>query len=124
MQVLWPEKVKSHFRVYHPINSGGTTWLRESDLVFVHKRPYAVLSWSHTNRGDVPEKFCELNRKLLKHDRPAPWACLLRSYLIWHRGDQVGREKLRIEGVAAKRPVFAQLARVGEPGVAACARHW
>src|SRR2546427_4735078 len=70
MQVLWPEKVKSHFRVYHPINSGGTTWLRESDLVFVHKRPYAVLSWSHTDRGDVPEKFCELNRKLLKHDRP------------------------------------------------------
>jgi len=60
MEVLWPEKVKSHFRVYHPINSGGTTWLRESDLVFVHKRPYAVLSWSHTDRGDVPEKFCEL----------------------------------------------------------------
>src|SRR5207244_12166353 len=53
----------------------------------------------------------------------APWACLLRTYLIWHRGDQVGREKLRIEGVAAKRPVFAQLARVGEPGDAACARH-
>jgi hypothetical protein len=70
MQVLWPEKVKSHFRVYHPINTGGTTWLRESDLVFVQKRPYAVLSWSHTDRGDVPEKFCELNRKLLKHDRP------------------------------------------------------
>jgi len=70
MQVLWPEKVKSHFRVYHPINSGGTTWLRESDLVFVHKRSYAVLSWSHTDRGDVPEMYCELNRKLLKHDRP------------------------------------------------------
>src|SRR5712691_8729303 len=70
MQVMWPEKVKSHFRVCHPINSGGTTWLRESDLVFVHKRPYAVLSWSHTDDGDVPENFCELNRSLLKHDRP------------------------------------------------------
>ena len=70
MDVMWPEKVKPQFRVCHPINSGGTTWLRESDLVFVQKRPYAVLSWSHTDRGDVPEKFCELNRKLLKHDRP------------------------------------------------------
>ena len=38
MQVMWPEKVKSQLRVCHPINSGGTTWLRESDLVFVHKR--------------------------------------------------------------------------------------
>jgi len=38
--------------------------------VFRAQAPYAVLSWSHTDRGDVPDKFCELNRKLLKHDRP------------------------------------------------------
>jgi len=38
MDVMWPEKVKSQFRVCHPINSGGTTWLRESIWCFVHKR--------------------------------------------------------------------------------------
>src|ERR1700694_1867465 len=61
MRVDWPEKVKPQFRVCHPINTAGTTWLRESDLVFLHKRPYAVLSWSHTDHGDVPEMYCELN---------------------------------------------------------------
>ena len=54
-----------HLHVFHPINTRGTTWLKESDLVFKNKRPYAVL-----NGGDEPEVLIELNRKLLSHDRP------------------------------------------------------
>ena len=53
-----------HLHVFHPMNTRGTTWLKESDLVFKNKRPYAVL-----NGGDEPEVLIELNRKLLSHDR-------------------------------------------------------
>ena len=56
---------QTHLHVFHPMNSGGTTWLKESDLVFKDKRPYAVL-----NGGDEPEILIELNTKLLSHDRP------------------------------------------------------
>ena len=56
---------QAHLHVFHPMNTGGTTWLKESDLVFKDKRPYAVL-----NGGDEPEVLIELNRKLLSHDRP------------------------------------------------------
>ncbi len=67
----WPQDVKHHYHVVHPINTHGTTWLRESDLVFLEHRPYAVLSWSHDERGDHPVQWCELNPKMLKHDRTA-----------------------------------------------------
>ena len=53
-----------HLYVFHPINTRGTTWLRQSGLVFKNKRPYAVLT---KDRGEV---LVELNRKLLTHDRP------------------------------------------------------
>ena len=56
---------QTHLHVFHPMNSGGTTWLKESDLVFKDKRPYAVL-----NGGDEPEILIELNTQLLSHDRP------------------------------------------------------
>jgi hypothetical protein len=56
---------QQRLHVFHPINTGGTTWLRESGLVFKDKRPYAVL-----NGGDQPEVLIELNRKLLSHDQP------------------------------------------------------
>lgn len=54
-----------HLHVFHPMNTGGTTWLKESDLVFKDKKPYAIL-----NGGDEPEVLIELNHKLLSHDRP------------------------------------------------------
>jgi hypothetical protein len=57
---------QQRLHVYHPINTAGTTWLTESELVFKDKRPYAVL-----NGGDEPEVLIELNRKLLSHDSPA-----------------------------------------------------
>jgi hypothetical protein len=57
-------RTQAHLHVFHPMNSGGTTWLKESDLVFKGKRPYAVL-----NGGDEPEVLIELNRKLLSHDQ-------------------------------------------------------
>ena len=47
---------KSKLRVLHPMNSAGTTWLRESDLVFVGKRPFAVV---------MPDVWIPLNRKML-----------------------------------------------------------
>ncbi|MBV8031247.1 MAG: hypothetical protein JO035_07035 [Betaproteobacteria bacterium] len=65
----WPQSLKHEYRVFHPINSHGTTWLRESDLVFVQDRPYAILSWSHDARGDHPNTWCELNPVMLKHER-------------------------------------------------------
>ena len=52
--------------VFHPMNTGGTTWLKESDLVFKNKRPYAIL-----NGGDEAKVLIELNRRLLSHDRPS-----------------------------------------------------
>ena len=30
-------RTTAHLHVFHPINSGGTTWLKESDLVFKGK---------------------------------------------------------------------------------------
>jgi hypothetical protein len=56
---------EQRLHVIHPMNTGGTTWLRESGLVFRDNRPYAVL-----NSGDESEVLIELNRKLLSHDRP------------------------------------------------------
>jgi hypothetical protein len=62
-----PAKVQSKAHVLHPINTAGTTWLKESDLVFLNKEPYAVLSWNG-DRKDVPAQLVPLNRKLLRHD--------------------------------------------------------
>lgn len=56
---------QKELHVFHAINTRGTTWLKESALVFKNNRPYAVL-----NGGDEPEVLIELNRKLLSHDRP------------------------------------------------------
>jgi hypothetical protein len=58
------EKPQPRYHVFHPMNTAGTTWLRESDLVFIKKRPYAVIE---TDR----EVLIELNPKMLKHDRQA-----------------------------------------------------
>ena len=58
-----PEHAQPRFHVFHPMNTAGTTWLRESDLVFIEQRPYAVIS---TDR----EVLIELNPKMLKHDKP------------------------------------------------------
>ena len=58
-----PENVQTRFHVFHSINTAGTTWLRESDLVFIEKRPYAVIT---TDR----EVLIELNPKMLKQERP------------------------------------------------------
>lgn len=63
MDTKLPENVQTRFHVFHAINTAGTTWLRESDLVFIEKRPYAVI---RTDR----EVLIELNPKMLKHDRP------------------------------------------------------
>ena len=58
------ESSQPRLHVFHSVNTAGTTWLRESDLVFIKKRPYAVIA---TDR----EVLIELNPKLLKHDRSA-----------------------------------------------------
>jgi len=71
MRVEWPKRFQPK-HVIHPVNTEGTTWLRESDLVFVNKRPYAVLKWAHGERGDVPEVYIELKPKLLKHEPHDP----------------------------------------------------
>ena len=69
MRVHWPKDLHPKQHVCHPMNSGGTTWLKDSDLVFVGKRPYAILSWSHGKDGDEPQTYVELKPKLLHHDR-------------------------------------------------------
>ena len=71
MRVEWPKQLRPK-HVVHPVNTGGTTWLRESDLVFVKKRPYAVLKWTHGEGGDVPEVYIELKPKALKHEPRNP----------------------------------------------------
>jgi hypothetical protein len=71
MNVHWPQDIKPQYRVFHPINSHGTTWLRESDLVFVKSKPYAVLSWAREAKGNHPDLWLELNPKMLKHDPAA-----------------------------------------------------
>ena len=63
MRTKLSEKAQPRFHVFHPMNTAGTTWLRESDLVFIQKRPYAVIA---TDR----EVLIVLNPKMLKHDRP------------------------------------------------------
>ncbi len=63
MPAKLPENAQPRFHVFHPMNTAGTTWLRESDLVFIEKRPYAIIA---TDR----EVLIELNPKMLKHDRP------------------------------------------------------
>ncbi len=63
MRAKQPQSSQHRFHVFHPMNTAGTTWLRESDLVFIKKRPYAVIA---TDR----EILVELNPKMLKHDRP------------------------------------------------------
>ena len=68
MPISWTTK-PLQYRVCYPVNTDGTTWLCESDLVFVEKRPYAVLSWSKGKDGVVPEVWTPLDRHLLKHDR-------------------------------------------------------
>jgi len=68
MPAEWPQDVKHHYKVCLPVNSGGTTWLCESDLVFLKHKPYAVFSWSQDKSGEQPAKWCELNPKMLKHD--------------------------------------------------------
>ena len=70
MPMKWPEKLQSQHRVCHPVTTGGNTWLRESDLVFVQERPYAVLHWSHEQAGDVPDIWLELKSEALKRDAP------------------------------------------------------
>jgi hypothetical protein len=65
----WPKQLHPKDHVLYPMNSAGTTWLRDSDLVFVKNRPYAVLSWKHEEQGEVPEVYIELKPKLLKHDQ-------------------------------------------------------
>jgi hypothetical protein len=62
MPAKLPKNVEPRFHVLHTMNTSGTTWLRESDLVFIQKRPYAVIT---TDR----EVLVELNPKMLKHDR-------------------------------------------------------
>lgn len=66
-----PAKIDSKAHVVLPINTDGTTWLRESDLVFINKEPYAVLGW-HGERKDIPDQFIPLNRRLLHHDHRDP----------------------------------------------------
>ena len=63
-----PARIQANAHVLHPMNSDGTTWLKESDLVFLNKEPYAVLSW-HGERKDIPDQYIPLNRKLLHQDR-------------------------------------------------------
>lgn len=63
MRAKLPDADQPRFHVLHAMNTAGTTWLRESDLVFIEKRPYAVIA---TDR----EVLIELNPKMLKHDRP------------------------------------------------------
>lgn len=57
------ESIQPRLHVLHAMNTAGTTWLRESDLVFIQKKPYAVIT---TDR----EVLIELNPKMLKHDLP------------------------------------------------------
>ena len=62
-----PARIHANAHVLHPMNSDGTTWLKESDLVFLNKEPFAVLSW-HGERRDIPDQYIPLNRKLLHQD--------------------------------------------------------
>ena len=41
MSVKWPVDLHPTLKVCHPTNTAGTTWLRESDLVFVKRSAYA-----------------------------------------------------------------------------------
>ena len=73
MQIHWPKGLEHKYSVCHPTNTDGTTWLRESDLVFdEEKHPYAVFKWHHEAAGDVPEVYVELKPALLAHDGQDP----------------------------------------------------
>ena len=68
--VKWPVDLHPNLKVCHPMNSAGTTWLRESDLVFIKKQAYAVFHWQHRQDGDIPDQYVELDPRQLKHDSP------------------------------------------------------
>lgn len=70
MKIQWPTNPGHKDHVFYPMNSSGTTWLRDSELVFVKSTPYAVLSWKRDGQGEVPEVYIELKPKLLEHERP------------------------------------------------------
>jgi hypothetical protein len=69
MSVKWPVDLHPTHKVCHPTNTGGTTWLRESDLVFVKQQAYAVFHWEHGRDGDIPDQYVQLDPEKLKHDR-------------------------------------------------------
>ena len=64
-------RIQPRLRVTHPVNTRGTTWLKDSDLIFLNKNPVAVFAWKHEMKGDVPAVAVKLNPKLLKHDAGA-----------------------------------------------------
>jgi hypothetical protein len=53
------------------VNTQGTVWLRESDLVFIQEQPYAVFHWEHGKSGDVPDQYVKLDPARLKMDGQA-----------------------------------------------------
>ena len=63
------QKQEPKLVVCHPMNSHGTTWLKESDLVFKGTKPIVVFEWAPGKDGVEPKVWKELNRKLLHHDR-------------------------------------------------------
>jgi hypothetical protein len=67
--IKWPTDLHPTLRVCHPVNTQGTVWLRESDLVFVKEQPYAVFHWEHGKAGDLPDQYVELDPKRLTRDR-------------------------------------------------------
>ena len=48
---------QQRLHVFHPINTGGTTWLRESGLVFKDKRPYVVRESRNLSEDDDRDKM-------------------------------------------------------------------
>jgi hypothetical protein len=71
ISVKWPVDLHPTLKVCHPTNTAGTTWLRESDLVFVKNQAYAVFHWEHRQDGDIPDQYVELDPEKLKHDTRA-----------------------------------------------------
>ena len=46
MPQLWKGAAANGFRVRYAVKSNGSTEARETDLVFVDERPFAVLEWA------------------------------------------------------------------------------
>jgi hypothetical protein len=69
--IKWPDDLHPTHRVCHPVNTQGTVWLRESDLVFIQEEPYAVFHWEHGKSGDVPDQYVKLDPARLKMDGQA-----------------------------------------------------